>query len=197
MARQNTRLQILDSALDQFWQASYQAVNMNDLSRIAGVNKATVYQHFASKEELAVAAVARAAERTVEYAFEGAFAAFTDPRERLSEIYQRIYQTHKSVFDEGGTCVGCPFVNIGVEMATASEPIRMAVNAAFARFRPFYVAIVEDLKQAGALARDAGTETIADDLLANMNASLVAAKLQNDPEVIFEGLARARDMVRA
>jgi TetR/AcrR family transcriptional repressor of nem operon len=66
MSTQDTKLQIVNAAIDLFWKTSYHATNMNDLSRAAGVNKATVYQHFGSKEELAVAAVARAADRNVE-----------------------------------------------------------------------------------------------------------------------------------
>jgi TetR/AcrR family transcriptional repressor of nem operon len=66
MSTQDPKLQIVNAAIDLFWKTSYHATNMNDLSRAAGVNKATVYQHFGSKEELVVAAVARAADRNVE-----------------------------------------------------------------------------------------------------------------------------------
>ncbi|HBN31146.1 MAG TPA: TetR/AcrR family transcriptional regulator, partial [Rhodobacteraceae bacterium] len=42
MKREDTRNHILDTALDLFWQQSYHGVNMNALSRAAGLNKATV-----------------------------------------------------------------------------------------------------------------------------------------------------------
>ena len=191
MEQSDTKTQIVDTALDLFWKASYHATNMNDLSREAGINKATVYQHFRSKEDIAVAAVARAADRTVEFVFEGAFQEYDRPLKRLREIHRRIYETHRAIFEESATCRGCPFVNIGTELATASDAIRHAVVAAFRRFAPYYRRIVEDLSAGGALKQDIGTDQLAADLQDNMNAALVVSKIENRPEAILEAAERA------
>ena len=197
MRKEETRIRILDSALDLFWRSSYHAVNMNAVSCAAGLNKATVYQYFGSKEEMAVAAIHRGAERTRAYAYEGAFEAKQDPHDRLSEIYQRIYATQKSIFRQDGKCRGCPFVNIGVELATSSVEVRNAVNAAFRSFEPFYREIVHDLKSNGILNDRIDEEKAVAALIANMNASLVGARLENRPEAILEGAERAFDIIRA
>ncbi len=191
MSRPETRIQIIDTAIDLFWNASYRGTNMNDLSRAAGVNKATVYQYFRSKEEIALAAVVRAAERTVAYVFVGAFEEKDSPLDRLREIHRRIYETHRTIFEETATCRGCPFVDIGTELAGSSNDVRKAVLAAFATFAPYYRQIVEELKKQGRLIHDVGVEQLARDLQDNMNASMIASKIENRPEAILEGGERA------
>jgi len=59
------------------------------------------------------------------------------------------------------TCKGCLFVNIGTELATASDEIRNAVSVAFRRFLPYYQQIVEDLAAGGTLRQDIGTDRLA------------------------------------
>ncbi len=191
MSRTETRTQIVDTAIDLFWKASYHGTNMNDLSREAGVNKATVYQHFRSKEEIALAAVHRAAERTVAYVFIGAFEQKSAPLDRLHEIYRRIYETNRIIFEETKTCRGCPFVEIGTELATSSEEVREAVLAAFATFAPYYRKIVEELKAQGRLRQDADVQQLTKDLQDLMNACMTASKIENRPEAILEGAKRA------
>lgn len=197
MSKSNTSTQILDTAIDLFWRASYHGVNMNELSRAAGVNKATVYQHFRSKEDLAVAAVHRAAERTRAFVFQAAFDNAPDPVDRLRDIYRRVFETHEAIYGAGGVCLGCPFVNIGVELATSSDIVRAAVNEAFASFRLFYEQIVGDFSRQNGGGRTAPERReVVSALLANMNACLVESKLERRPEAILDGGERALRILR-
>lgn len=192
MAKDDTRNHILDTAIDLFWAQSYHGVNMNALSRKAGVNKATVYQYFPSKEALAVAAIRRASERTEDYVYRSTFAETDDPKERLERIYQKVFWMHEGVFKADGKCRGCPFVNIGVEMSTSSEAIRKAVGQAFASIETYYDQIVDDHgKLPDGFTRN---ETVAT-LIANMNAALVASKLENRPGAIKDGQRRALQLL--
>ena len=54
---------ILDAAKRLFLESGFGAVSMDALARVAGVSKATVYAHFASKEELFGAVIERECER--------------------------------------------------------------------------------------------------------------------------------------
>ncbi len=191
MSKPETKNHILDTAIELFWSKSYHGVNMNELARTAGVNKATVYQHFSSKEELAVAAVARAAERTEEYVYRSTFSETDDPKDRLKRVYQKVFQMHDDLYKNDGSCRGCPFVNIGVEMSTSSEDIRRAVNQAFELFRPYYGKIIDDQAANGARRTAASREEAISTLMANMNACQVAAKLENRPEAVLDGQKRA------
>ncbi len=194
MKKEETRNHILDTAIELFWRASYHGVNMNQLSREVGLNKATVYQYFSSKEELAVAAVQRATERTRQYVFETAFENSQDPVERLRQIYQNVFQTHNELYKTEKACLGCPFVNIGVELATSSEKVRQAVNDGFDVFRAFYQQIVDDYRGKGAASKREKEEIVVA-LLDNMNACLEASKLQRRPQAILDAGVRAEKIL--
>jgi AcrR family transcriptional regulator len=184
MSKADTRTQILDAAIYMFWRRSYHSINMNALSVAAGVNKARVYQHFGSKEDLAIAAVKCAAERTEDYIYQSTFNESDDPATRLRIIYDKAYAMHASFHRSEGKCRGCPFVNLGVELATESEGVRLAVNAAFDGFRKYYDEIVEQ-------ATGAVKDDVVASLLANMNGCLVASNLENCPEAVLDGQKRA------
>lgn len=191
MDKKDTRTQIVEAALNLFWQISYHGTNMNDLSREAGLNKATVYQHFRSKEEIALAAIQYGVECTHSTVFQIAFDTQSDPIKRLKEIHKRSYENHISYFKQTGICRGCPFVNIGSELATTSEEVRQEVQKALNSFLPFYRSIIEELDKKGILKHKISIEELAKDLQDNMNAAMIDSKIQNRPEVILEAGERA------
>lgn len=191
MSKIDTENHILDTAIELFWSKSYHGVNMNELSRVAGVNKATVYQHFASKEDLAVAAIRRAGKRTEAYVYRSTFSETDDPAERLKRIYQKVFRMHDDLFRTNGKCRGCPFVNIGVEMSTTSDDIRHAVIAALGQFREYYGQIIDDHHAGRARLTAASKDEAISTLMANMNACQVASKLENRPGAVLDGQKRA------
>lgn len=191
MKKEDTRNHILDTAIDLFWRKSYHAVNMNELSRAAEVNKATVYQHFASKEELAVAGLKRAAERTEAYIYQSTFEETNDPVKRLETIYEKVFLMQSDIYKSEGKCRGCPFINLGSELATTSDAIRLAVKDAFTSFERYYAQIVGG--HSGQSSSD--TASAAASLMANMNGCLVAAKIENRPEAVLDGQKRALQLL--
>lgn len=191
MSKKDTRNHILDTAIEQFWRKSYHGVNMNELSKAANVNKATVYQYFSSKEKLVIAAVARAAQRSEEYVYQSTFEETADPKERLKTIYQKVFQMHSELYKSEGKCRGCPFVNLGVELSTSNEPIRNAVKDALDSFRAYYADIIEGHRFANGNTESIEMDDLVSSLIANMNGCLVQSKLENRPEAVLDGQARA------
>lgn len=194
MSKTETSDHILDRAINLFWSRSYHGVNMNELSRSAGVNKATVYQYFPSKEKLAVAAISRGASISADYVYKLALENSTDPQKQLEAIYHRVYEMHLQMFQTEGNCRGCPFVNLGVELSTSSEPIRIAVEAAFDGFKAYYAKIVDS--QFGGKLDKVEKKSLVSALMANMNGCLVESKIENRPEAILDGLKRALRILR-
>jgi TetR/AcrR family transcriptional regulator, regulator of autoinduction and epiphytic fitness len=50
---------ILDVAHDLLTQKGYEAMNIDEVASLVGISKATIYQHFASKDDLAIDVVLR------------------------------------------------------------------------------------------------------------------------------------------
>ncbi len=194
---EKTKQRIVEAAAELFWKNSYQGVNTHTISVTAGVNKATLYRYFPSKDELALAVIDNYCDRTLTYVFEGSFQAADNPVERLEEIYRRIYQIHQQTFAQDGCTPGCPFINIAVEMSTANPAIRSAVDRCFARFGQYYRQIVQDAKRLRISAATLDEAQAVSSLLNIMHGAMVAAKIKNRPEEILEMTAAARLVLQA
>lgn len=189
---EQTKQRILDTAAELFWQNSYQGVNTNTISQTAGVNKATLYRYFPSKDELALAVLENYCNLGIEYVFESNLQATDDPLEQLEGIYQRVYEIHKQTCDGGCNSPGCLCVNLAVEMSTANPELRLAVEQCFAKFGAYYLRIVRNARQRGISAATLDEEQAANALLNLMNGVMVSSKFKNRPEEILDTLAVAR-----
>jgi AcrR family transcriptional regulator len=82
------RRQIMDGAREVFLSAGFDGASMNDVARVAGVSKGTLYAYFNSKDELFEAIIrgefAQAAERLCTFIREG------DAREMLKDFGVRL-----------------------------------------------------------------------------------------------------------
>lgn len=194
--KERTRRRILESAAKAFWLQSYHAVNVNRICDMAQVNKATLYQHFESKEGLALASVAYHFDLQKRDVYEVALAAAPNPIDRLSGIYQRIYQQHLGRYDQGESCAGCPFVNISSEMASSSSLVRDAVEGVFREIRGYYRLLARDAKVIGYANRDLDGELVASALVTIMNGAMVSAKSENRPDAILDSLETAKLILR-
>ena len=80
---------VLEAAADLFMEHGYEKVSMDAVARGAGVSKATLYAHFASKDALFASIVGEACQRNT--APEGSFPAeVTDIRAALTVIGERV-----------------------------------------------------------------------------------------------------------
>jgi AcrR family transcriptional regulator len=59
LTAEERRSGILDAALTAFSQKGYHATSLDDIAGVAGVSKALIYEHFASKQELHADLIAR------------------------------------------------------------------------------------------------------------------------------------------
>lgn len=192
-----TKAHIAGVAADIFRQNSYHGVKMNQIAAVAGVNKATIYQYFPSKEALALAAINEYEKSDRENVFNAAIQSTEDPIDQLRAIYQRIFERHQVLTSESGACCGCPLVSLSSEMATELPSIRDAIAGVLQGYGDFYLQIVEDAKTSGDAAPDLDAQTAVTSLVATMNGAQVAAKVENRPEAILEGCDRAIRLLTA
>jgi AcrR family transcriptional regulator len=176
------RGRILAAARALFHGQGINATGVAELCGAAHVSKRTLYQHFASKDEL-VAAYLEAVARDPDYAPEAILArADLAPRARLLELFDALAVG-------GHPMRGCPFVNAGVELADPGHPGHRVA----ARYKAGFA------QRLGALAREAGargSERIGRRLALLYDGAAAEVVLHDSPDPAAEARALAAAILR-
>lgn len=180
-----TKQRILETASTLFWKHSYHSLNMSAISQAAGVNKATVYGYFSSKEELAIATIQANHQAAKTCVFEPSLQASDNPIEQLQALYHSIFELSQRTFEKDGIYPGCPFINMAMELATANSKIREAVQNVFNDQAHFYHQLIERAIAQGLSSPTMDPSKTAQRLVATMSGGLVLAKIRNSPQEIL------------
>ncbi len=114
---EETREMILERTAQLFSRQGYFGSSLSDIMRATGLEKGGIYNHFSSKEELALEAFDYAmllVERRIQQAFEG-------KRNAIDRLIA--YTTVMQGLAEGTPLAGCPILNTSIEADDAHGPL--------------------------------------------------------------------------
>jgi AcrR family transcriptional regulator len=134
------RQRILDSAYDLFARRGIRGVGIEEVIERAAVAKATLYRHFASKDDLALAFLERREELwTRQFVEAGAKGRGATPEEQLLAIFD--------VFDgwfRRDDFEACSFINVLLELNDRQHPIGQASVVHLANIRTILRELAEE-----------------------------------------------------
>jgi TetR/AcrR family transcriptional repressor of nem operon len=169
MARQSMREEIVDAALEQFHTHGFNGAGVKDITDAAGVPKGSFYNHFDSKEALAVVALRRYGDqRHLEHLAD----TDVEPVARLRAHFelQRAEQVARD-------CTrGCLIGNFGAEVSDHSELIRAAVLDGLRTWTGLVAATLAEARQAGSIRADLDPEATARFVVDAWEGTLVDAR---------------------
>lgn len=113
---------LLDTAIQLFYRDGYHAVGIDTILAEAGLAKMTLYHHFASKEELIVAALERRAEKITAGLVAAIEAAGSVPRKRFLAVFDWYERWFKSKDFNG-----CAFIRAAGEYPEIDSPVHQVV----------------------------------------------------------------------
>jgi AcrR family transcriptional regulator len=154
---------LLATADELFYADGIRAVGIDRLLAEAGVAKASLYQHFGSKDELVGAYLQRRVDRWHGFLDDALAASDAAPDEQIRSVFALI----AAWMTEPGFR-GCPFINAAAELPDPAHPGRLAVAEHRARNRERFRALAEAM---GA----ADPEALAASLVLVYDGALVAA----------------------
>ena len=175
----------MDAALDLMWEESYGAVTIDDICKRADVKKGSFYYFFASKAELAVAALERMWEQEWQPKLDRLFSPSLEPVPRMIAYLEGIYHIHTELKAKHGKVLGCLVCSVGSEVSTQEIDVSAKIREIFARKRRYYESTIRDAMAAGAIdPGDAAQKTLA--LVGLIEGMVSQARIMNDPEVLRE-----------
>src|SRR5476651_1030756 len=107
---------LMDAVLELIWSGSYGSTTIDAICEKAGVKKGSFYYFFASKSELAVAALEANWVESGKALWDGYFSPSLPPLERIWNFLQSIHDTQAEVQKQHGQVLGCPCFSIGSEI---------------------------------------------------------------------------------
>ena len=181
----DTRQRILDSAQRLTQTRSFHGFSFQDIADEVGVRKASLYHHFDSKDDVAVAMLKRAADwvraelkKTEE----------REPKERLEAYFDIFHQ----IYGKGERM--CPGGSFAAVFDAVSSPVQTAVH----RFAKMHVDWLEDVVRDGVeqgqfTIGDQRPRDVAAQIAAAVQGALLVGRLSSDRhvlDVVVEGMRR-------
>ncbi|MBI3683566.1 MAG: TetR/AcrR family transcriptional regulator [Acidobacteria bacterium] len=170
-----TRQRILRKAARLFNERGYSGASMNDILRATGLQKGGLYNHFASKEDLAVEAFEYSVRRVSERVQSWLVGKNTAP-ERLHALIGGFLEYAQDPPVPGG----CPLMNTAIENDDSNARLRERARLAMEQFLGGIAAIVKGGIKRGELRADADPAQAAMVLLATFEGALMLSRLNRD-----------------
>lgn len=152
MAKQVGKQQLVDRATELFRAKGYSATSIDEIVKACGITKGSLYYHFSSKEELALATMDQVHEYFRAHVFCLILDAEAPGRQELEAFNRAVEAFFLSHPD------GCLLANLSLEIGLAQELFSQRIRSFFDEWRACYLAVFApslDPAQALALAQDA------------------------------------------
>ncbi len=185
---EKTKAIILKAGRDLFWKFSFKDISVDNICKVAEVNKGTFYRYFESKIDLCLKIIDHNYEMLIQDVFEASFAETTDPFAKYEGIIRRIYDLQNGFFENEGRCRGCPFINLAMELANQDESVRNSLNKAFEGISNYFGEIYVQAERQGLAKIKCDRNEMARKMLYVFNGSVVSAKIEKNPDLILEAI---------
>lgn len=150
--------------------------------------KGSFYHFFSSKTDLGVAAIENSWEITKAEIFEPAFSSEKSGLDKLSEFIERAYQFQAQIFTEKNGVLGCPFGNLGQEMARQDESIRAVLQRIFEANCLYIEKALIQAEQAEEIPSGDNHQR-AKNIFALLEGAHLLAKVSNNPQIFRKVMA--------
>jgi TetR/AcrR family transcriptional repressor of nem operon len=173
MARPSVREAIVEAGLEEFHRGGFNGCSVEDITSAAKVPKGSFYNHFKSKETLALEVIERYRatakhKSLVEY--------HRSPVRRLKEYFSYLGKN----FADLGYAQGCLLGNLANEMADHSPAIQKKLKRVFADWTSAIAALIKEAQAVGEIHDAHHPEQLAAFVLSTWEGTLVRARCTKD-----------------
>ncbi len=173
---EETRERILASSAQLFNRQGYFGSSLADIMRATGLEKGGIYNHFSSKEQLALEAFDYAyglVQQRVRQALAGKLNAI----ERL----QAIVSVFQGIAEDPPVAGGCPILNTAIEADDANEVLRDRARAAMDDWRSTIQRIVNKGIERQEIRPGINVDEVATIFITTLEGAIMLSNLYKDP----------------
>jgi TetR/AcrR family transcriptional repressor of nem operon len=185
---ERTHQMIVERAAQVFNQRGFFGASLDDLMHETGLKKGGIYNHFRSKDELAVEAF--------NYAINVVWARVEQELVGKTNAVDRLLAMligYRSLIEDPPLSGGCPLLNTAVEtddVDTELPALRQSARDALSRWRRWIARTVARGIAAGEVRPEVDGDLLATILISTVEGSVMMSKLENDPTHIRRAVAQ-------
>ncbi|NER49422.1 MAG: TetR/AcrR family transcriptional regulator [Symploca sp. SIO1A3] len=172
---EETKNRIIQQAANLFNQQGYAGASMSDVMAATGLKKGGIYNHFASKDELAIAAFDFAAEQLSQRYLQ----ALKGKRGAITRLKALIH-TFSTTPDEFSIKGGCPLLNTAIESDDTHPALRERAQSAMYQWRNLIHQVVQKGIEREEIQVGVDPNAVATILISTMEGALMLTKLYGD-----------------
>lgn len=172
MAQPNVREKLIEAGLEILFRAGFNGSAVQDVTELAGVPKGSFYNHFESKEALALAVLERYWSNTSQRR-----AILRDESLPPLERLRRYFDVTIEVIARRGYDRGCFIGNTSLELADHRPVVRDRLASVWAGWTAEFEQCIRQAQDAGAVRRDLDASALAMFLLSAWEGAIMRAKV--------------------
>jgi TetR/AcrR family transcriptional regulator, transcriptional repressor for nem operon len=170
-----TRERILGKAAALFNSRGYFGASMSDLMEATGMEKGGIYNHFESKELLALQAFDHAVQTNLEIIMNR-----VDSREGAVNKLLELTDAFADVVENSPITGGCPLLNSAVESDDAHPVLRERVKVAMSELKDYIERLIDDAVASGEIKLDMPSSDFALIIISTLEGGGMLSRLYGD-----------------
>jgi TetR/AcrR family transcriptional regulator, transcriptional repressor for nem operon len=172
---ETTKAQIIQQAAILFNQKGYAGSSIADIMKATGLKKGGIYNHFKSKDEIAL----QAFDYAVSLMQKKVWDAVKQETNAISRL-RALIQIHVDYIDNPPVAGGCPILNTAIESDDAYPLLRDRCSLAMDSWRKFIIRIVQKGIKKQEIKANIEPEMVASFLISAIEGGIMMSKLYQD-----------------
>ena len=189
---QTTRRRILERSAPVFNTKGFFGASMHDLVLASGLEKGGIYNHFESKEQLALEAFDYAVE-----VMRGRFDAALEGKDNALERLFAIVDVLGALAEDPPVPGGCPVLNTAVESDGAHPALKQRAAEAMAGWLRLVGREVKEGVKSGELSPATDPRSVASVVVAALEGAVMLSRLEDEPEHMRRVVKHLKDHLRS
>lgn len=182
---------IISKAAELFNLYGYNGCSMNDIMKATGLKKGGIYNHFSSKDEIALAAYNYSYGLVIKR-----FRSSLDVVETAQEKIYAIIETYASLIDEPTMKGGCPIFNTAVDAIDFHPSLAAKAKEGINRLQRYIEIKIEQGIEAGAFNKNCQPDRIASMMIIHLEGAIIMSRVSENGEHMRNAVSFLKDYVK-
>jgi TetR/AcrR family transcriptional regulator, transcriptional repressor for nem operon len=190
---EETKAMIIEKSAALFNQQGYAGSSMSDIMQVTGLQKGGIYNHFLSKDDLALQAFDYAISQ-IKQRYREAWGSKQHSIERLQAIIS-VFRVYIDNPEHPIIKGGCPLLNTAVESDDAHPALKARAKQAMNSWRDLFSGIMRKGIKKGEIQPNINVDEVASIIISTLEGSVMMSKLCDDSIHIERAIAHLNNYI--